>query len=110
MDRVATRMCLEWKAALPEDIDHAMVGRGHFCDEGADAMLCGGAGEVRQHDRRDPMPLPRVGDQERHLRPLLVNSDVGRVRDDSRFRADFGDQRKAVGVIDINLAGIGVPT
>ena len=60
------------------------------------------AREMGEQDRRDPVPLPRVGDEERHLGPVAAGADVGGVGDDRRRLAADRDEREAVGVVDVD--------
>ena len=101
LDRIARRAQLDRKAALAKHLDHAMVRRQNLGGEGRDSVLLGQAREVREQDRRDASPLPGVRDQERHLRSGLALPNVGGVRDDRGWRAALGDQREAVGVVDV---------
>jgi hypothetical protein len=64
-------------------------------------MPCGRR-QLSEHDRRDALTLPAVGDDERHLGPLAVDADVGAVADDRLLRAGRGDQRVAVGVVHVH--------
>ena len=69
-------------------------------------MLLGDRCQMREQDRGDPPPLPRVGDQERDLgtlrRVARAQADVCRVRDDPPRRARLDDEREAVGVVDVH--------
>ena len=56
----------------------------------------GGAGEVREQDRGDPAPVPRVGDLERDLGASGRLLDVHRVSDDPLRRAGGHHESDAV--------------
>ena len=71
-------------------------------DERRDPVLLGDLGEMGEQDRRDPAPLPRVGDQERDLGALVVDPHVGRVGDDRARVAGLGDQPEPIRVVDVD--------
>ena len=78
-----------------------MVGRKHLGGERRDAVLLGHGGEMGQEDRRDPVPLPFVRDQEGHLGARRVDPDVGGVGQDAPRDAGLGHQGKAIGIVDV---------
>ncbi len=99
-DRVRRRVQVDREAALPEHVDHPVVVRQHLGGERGDVVHLGDAGEMGEQDRRDPVPLPRVGDEERDLGPVIAGADVGGVGDD-RLAADR-HEREPVRVVDVD--------
>ena len=65
----SSERCLTVKPLSLNTSSMRSVAGKHAGDEPGDAVFVGRRGEVEQHDRRDPAPLPGVGDHERHFGP-----------------------------------------
>ena len=102
VDHITADVQLDRKAAVAEHVDHPMVARQHLGAEDTDGVLLRGRRELAEHDRRDAVPLPLVGDDERHLGPLGVDPDVGAMADYGLLGPARGDQRVAVRVVHID--------
>ncbi len=101
LERVRNRAVRDREAALAEYVDHPVVVRQHLRDEGRDPLLLGYLGEMGQEGRGDPASLPRVGDEERDLGSVGVDSYVRGMGDDVGGIAGLGDQPEAIEVVDI---------
>ena len=108
MDRAGLRRELDREAALPEDLDHAVVLRQHLRLEDRDPGSCGRLRQVGEQDRPEPATLQLVGDRERRLRALGVSPHVEGMGDRLGFRPPGGHQAEPVQVVDVERPGDGV--
>jgi hypothetical protein len=95
-------MHFDRETALAEDVDHATVVRQHLGGEHGDAVAVRNGRQVSEHDRRDAVALPGVGDEERDLSMHLIGTNVGGVRDDLMRGSRGRDQGVAVAIVDVH--------
>jgi len=79
-----------------------MVVRQDLGRERRDALLLGDLRQVSEQDRRDPVLLPSVGDEECKLSRMGAEPHVGSVSDDLRGLAGDGHEPEAIGVVDLD--------
>jgi hypothetical protein len=101
-DRVRRGVHVDGKAALAEDLDHPVIGGHHLGGEGRDPVALGDPCEVGEEDRRDPVTLVRLGDEERDLGAVAGLPRVGGVGDHLGRLAGLRDERIAILVVDID--------
>ena len=100
-DHTLARAQRHRKATVAEDANHVMVARQHLGGEDGDAVLLSRGRQMGQHDRRDPPPLPVLGDREGDFRLIVAGTHIGAVGDDRVLEAGARHERIAVGVIDV---------
>ncbi len=108
VDRAALRRELDREAALPEDLDHAVVLGQHLRLEDRDLRIGGRLGQVGEQDRPQPATLHLVRDRECRLRAIGAGAHVDGMGHRLGFRARGGQQAEPVPVVDIERPGDGV--
>ena len=102
MDRSRHGAHLDWKAALAEHLDHAVVLGQHLGLEGVDPMLDRHLGEMGQQDRAQSTALQLVAHRERDLGSPFRAAEIGAVADGPPVLAPRGDKAVTVRVVDVH--------